>query len=245
MTAAGLDYVSGGRFTLGLAASGPQVIEGFHGVPYDAQVGRTHDVVELCRGVWRRRRLQFHRRRYIPSGKRRGGLGAALAAGKARREPRLGPLGIVAMVSPALGDGAAERLDEVRPRLALHIGGMGAKDQSFCHDLIARYGYAAGPDQIQELHLAGHKKDAAAAVPIEFIRSISLIGSRSLMAERVAAYAAAGVTMLAVQAVAATQPAAAPTPAPELGVSTAAAVVAEWNAGPMTPDGTKEMGGSA
>ena len=40
MTAAGLDYVSGGRFTLGLGASGPQVIEGWHGVPYDAPLGR-------------------------------------------------------------------------------------------------------------------------------------------------------------------------------------------------------------
>ena len=39
MTAAGLDYVSGGRFILGLGASGPQVIEGFHGVPYDAPIG--------------------------------------------------------------------------------------------------------------------------------------------------------------------------------------------------------------
>ena len=40
MTAAGLDYVSGGRFTLGIGASGPQVIEGWHGVPYDAPIGR-------------------------------------------------------------------------------------------------------------------------------------------------------------------------------------------------------------
>ena len=38
MTAAGLDYVSDGRFILGLGASGPQVIEGFHGVPYDAPI---------------------------------------------------------------------------------------------------------------------------------------------------------------------------------------------------------------
>jgi len=43
MTAAGLDYVSGGRFTLGIGASGPQVIEGWHGVPYDAPVGRTRE----------------------------------------------------------------------------------------------------------------------------------------------------------------------------------------------------------
>src|ERR1700727_1649862 len=57
MTAAGLDYVSGGRFTLGIGASGPQVIEGWHGVPYDAPVGRTRELIEICRKVWRRERL--------------------------------------------------------------------------------------------------------------------------------------------------------------------------------------------
>jgi len=57
MTAAGLDYVSGGRFTLGLGASGPQVVEGFHGVPYDAPLGRTREVIEICRQVWRREPL--------------------------------------------------------------------------------------------------------------------------------------------------------------------------------------------
>src|SRR6202158_3549226 len=58
MTAAGLDYVSGGRFTLGLGASGPQVIEGWHGVRYDAPVGRTRELIEICRKVWRRERLE-------------------------------------------------------------------------------------------------------------------------------------------------------------------------------------------
>lgn len=53
-TAAGLDYVSGGRTILGLGASGPQVIEGWHGVPYDHPVGRTREVVDICRRVWRR-----------------------------------------------------------------------------------------------------------------------------------------------------------------------------------------------
>lgn len=57
MTAAGLDYVSGGRFTLGLGVSGPQVVEGFHGVPFTAPLGRTREVVEICRKVWRRERL--------------------------------------------------------------------------------------------------------------------------------------------------------------------------------------------
>lgn len=63
MTAAGLDFVSGGRFTLGLGASGPQVVEGFHGVPYDAPLGRTREVVDICRKVWRREVL-VHEGRY-------------------------------------------------------------------------------------------------------------------------------------------------------------------------------------
>jgi F420-dependent oxidoreductase-like protein len=64
MTAAGLDFVSGGRFTLGLGTSGPQVIEGWHGVPYNAPVGRTRELIEICRMVWRRERLDYHGRHY-------------------------------------------------------------------------------------------------------------------------------------------------------------------------------------
>ncbi|MEG8180946.1 LLM class F420-dependent oxidoreductase [Nocardia terpenica] len=80
MTAAGLDYVSDGRYVLGLGASGPQVIEGFHGVPYDAPIGRTREVIEICRKVWRRERLEYSGRYYtIPLPADRGtGLGKPL-----------------------------------------------------------------------------------------------------------------------------------------------------------------------
>ncbi len=80
MTAAGLDYVSGGRFVLGLGASGPQVIEGWHGVPYDAPIGRTRELIEICRMVWRRERLEYHGRHYtIPLPADQGtGLGKPL-----------------------------------------------------------------------------------------------------------------------------------------------------------------------
>src|SRR6202042_1764976 len=64
MTAAGLDYVSGGRFVLGIGASGPQVIEGWHGVRYDSPVGRTREVIEICRKVWARERLDYDGRYY-------------------------------------------------------------------------------------------------------------------------------------------------------------------------------------
>ena len=79
MTAAGLDYVSGGRFTLGLGASGPQVIEGWHGVPYDAPIGRTREVIEICRMVWRRERLTYQGRYYqLPLPRAGTGLGKPL-----------------------------------------------------------------------------------------------------------------------------------------------------------------------
>jgi F420-dependent oxidoreductase-like protein len=58
-TAAGLDNVSGGRAILGLGASGPQVIEGWHGVPYDKPLGRTREVVDIVRAALRRERLEY------------------------------------------------------------------------------------------------------------------------------------------------------------------------------------------
>jgi F420-dependent oxidoreductase-like protein len=58
-TAAGLDFVSGGRFILGLGASGPQVIEGFHGVPYEKPMPRIRDYINVCRMVWKRERVVY------------------------------------------------------------------------------------------------------------------------------------------------------------------------------------------
>jgi F420-dependent oxidoreductase-like protein len=80
MTAAGLDELSEGRAVLGLGASGPQVIEGFHGVPYDRPLQRTREVVEICRKVWKRERLEHQGEAYsIPLPEGQGtGLGKPL-----------------------------------------------------------------------------------------------------------------------------------------------------------------------
>ncbi|WP_245154930.1 LLM class F420-dependent oxidoreductase [Nocardioides sp. 1609] len=75
MTAAGLDHVSNGRFTLGLGASGPQVVEGFHGVAYHQPLVRTREVVEVCRKVWRREVLRHEGRHFtipLPEGEGTG-----------------------------------------------------------------------------------------------------------------------------------------------------------------------------
>jgi F420-dependent oxidoreductase-like protein len=252
MTAAGLDFVSDGRFTLGLGASGPQVIEGWHGVPYDAPLQRTREVVEICRQVWRRERLVHEGPKYtVPLPAEQGtGLGKplklintpvrdripvmlaalgpknvelaaeiaeawepiffmperagsvwgdSLTAGKAKRDPALGDLQIVVGVPVAIGDDVEPMLDLVRPQLALYIGGMGARGRNFYNDLARRYGYEDEARTIQDLYLDGKKDEAAAVVPEELVRTVSLVGPESHVAERVAAFREAGVTTLVLQ----------------------------------------------
>ncbi len=80
-TAAGLDNVSGGRAILGLGASGPQVIEGFHGLPYANPLGRTREIVDLVRRGLRKERLTNDGIFKLPLSKEDGavtGLGKAL-----------------------------------------------------------------------------------------------------------------------------------------------------------------------
>lgn len=80
-TAAGLDNVSGGRALLGLGASGPQVIEGFHGVPYAKPLGRTREIIEIIRAGMKREPLSAEGIFNLPLDKEHGavtGLGKPL-----------------------------------------------------------------------------------------------------------------------------------------------------------------------
>lgn len=74
MTAITLDHLSGGRFRLGLGMSGPQVVEGWHGVPYGEPLQRTREYVEIVRAILRRDEpVEFHGEYYdLPA---RGGTG--------------------------------------------------------------------------------------------------------------------------------------------------------------------------
>src|SRR3954447_8642001 len=73
-TAAGLDNVSQGRAILGLGASGPQVIEGFHGLPYDKPLGRTREVIRIVRSGLKRERLTSDRLYKLPLSKEDGAV---------------------------------------------------------------------------------------------------------------------------------------------------------------------------
>lgn len=116
MTAAGLDALSGGRAILGLGASGPQVIEGFHGVPYDKPVARTREIIEICRKVWRRERLTNEGLYPIPLPEGRGtGLGKPL---KLINHPRRADIPIWVA---ALGDKNVEMTAELANGWLPHV----------------------------------------------------------------------------------------------------------------------------
>lgn len=105
----------------------------------------------------------------------------------------------------AIGFGDEEMARKVRdanrPMVALYVGGMGARDRNFYNDLFCRYGFEAEAEEIQDLYLDGRKDEAAAAVPDEFLRQISLVGDEGFVREQVEAYRASGVTALSVQPV--------------------------------------------
>ncbi len=249
-TAAGLDNVSEGRAIIGLGASGPQVIEGFHGVPYDRPLARTREITDLIRRGLRRETLRNDGLYPLPLPEGRGtGLGkplklltkpqrpsvpiyvAALGAksveavasyadgwlpflyvpekaddvwgdslrrGTAKRQEGLAPLEISAGGMVAVGEDVKGLLDFARPIYALYVGGMGARGKNFYNDLACQYGWEAEAKKIQDLYLDGHKRDAEAEVPLEWLELGNLVGPASYVRERIAAFAESGVTNLQV-----------------------------------------------
>ena len=115
-TAAGLDNVSGGRAVLGLGASGPQVIEGWHGLPYSKPLGRTREVVEIVRSALRREKLVHDGIINLPLPEGQGtGLGKPL---KMLTKPERDAIPIwIASLGPKNVEGTAEYADGWLPHL--------------------------------------------------------------------------------------------------------------------------------
>jgi F420-dependent oxidoreductase-like protein len=86
----------------------------------------------------------------------------------------------------------------VKPRLALYVGGMGARDRNFYNELARRYGYDDAARRIQDLYLAGRKAEAEAAVPDALVDEVALCGPRERIRDRLGAWRDAGVTTLMV-----------------------------------------------
>jgi F420-dependent oxidoreductase-like protein len=137
--------------------------------------------------------------------------GAALAAGFARRDAAAGPrfpFEISAQANVAIGEHlpVQDLRDQYRPHVALYVGGMGARGANFYNDMAVAFGYPDEAKIIQDLYLDGKKDEAAKHVPADWIEKAQLIGPKSYVKERLAAFHEAGVTTLSINPVGGADP---------------------------------------
>jgi F420-dependent oxidoreductase-like protein len=123
---------------------------------------------------------------------------SAIAAGRAKVGKPMEGFDVVPSVPVVVGDDIAACAELVRWYAALYLGGMGSREQNFYNQLATRMGFGDAARQVQDLYLAHRHRDAAAAVPLEFIDQTSLLGPVDRIADGLRAYADAGVTTLSV-----------------------------------------------
>ncbi|MBK1783044.1 LLM class F420-dependent oxidoreductase [Prauserella cavernicola] len=121
---------------------------------------------------------------------------AHVRAGAEKAGRDLADFDIAPTVPLVTGDDWRACADAVRAYAALYLGGMGSKDKNFYNQLACRMGFEAEAAQVQEKYLAKDYVGAMAAVPLEFVDATSLLGPKERIAERMTAFAEAGVTTL-------------------------------------------------
>jgi len=105
---------------------------------------------------------------------------------------------VMPMVPVVVGDEVAACRAGVKARLALYVGGMGARGRNFYNDIACRYGYEDAAKRIQDLYLAGRKADAEAAVPDALVDEVALCGPRERIRDLLGEWRTSGVTTLMV-----------------------------------------------
>lgn len=250
MAAMTLDHLTGGRFVLGLGASGPQVVEGWYGAPFPRPLERTREYVDIVRQTIRREVVSFDGRHYQVPLDGGSGLGKALRstihpvrsdlpillaaegpknvalaaeiadgwlplfyspyADTDHRESlargfatdgahsTAGRFEVVCPVSVVIDDDVESAADRLRPRLALYIGGMGARGVNFHAAVFERMGFTDECARIQDLYLAGDKEAAAAAVPLALVEKVALVGPRGKIEDELPAWTGSLLTTMVV-----------------------------------------------
>lgn len=101
--------------------------------------------------------------------------------------------------APVVIDTDLERAaDRVRPMLALYIGGMGARGANFHFEVLARMGWEAACERVQDLYLAGRKGEAAATIPFDMVSDVALIGPVERVRDELEKWDDSVVTTLAI-----------------------------------------------
>ncbi len=252
MTAMSLDSLSGGRMVVGVGLSGPQVVEGWHGVSYGKPLAKTREYVAILRKIFAREQPLTHEGEYytIPyNGADATGLGKPLKSilharkdmpiyvasigpknveltaeiadgwlpifysperypdyfkeqvdsGLAKSGKSLVEFDIAPSVAVVVEDDLDMAYNQVKPMLALYIGGMGAKGKNFYNELATRYGFEEAAVTIQDLFLSGQKAEAMAAVPNDLVDAVALVGSKERIKDRLQLWQNSEVTTLNIQ----------------------------------------------
>ena len=100
------------------------------------------------------------------------------------------------MVMVNVTDDIDAALYKVKSFLSFYVGGMGSKGANFHKDLFCRMGYEAEAEKIQQLFMEGKKAEAIAVIPDEFADSVSLVGPKERIKERLEAWRDSKVTTL-------------------------------------------------
>ena len=119
-----------------------------------------------------------------------------IEAGLARAGKDGSRFDIAPSVPVALGDDLDACRAQIKPHLALYIGGMGAPGKNFYYDLVCRYGYAEAAAAIQALYMQGKRAEAVAAVPDGLVDDVALCGPASRIAERLSIWRNSPATTL-------------------------------------------------
>lgn len=220
MTALTMQQLTHDRFVLGIGTSGPQVMEGWHGVSFDKPIQRTRETIETIRAITRGDKIGKIRSPLAPKhvpvyvaslGPANLRLTGELADGwignsfvpehaevffaPMREAGRFDQLDITVAVGVEITD------DETVGRrhadgYAFTFGAMGSATHNFYVDAFARQGYDDDVRAVQRLWLEGRREEAAARVPEEIGFKTNLLGTPEMIKERLRLYRDAGVTTL-------------------------------------------------
>jgi alkanesulfonate monooxygenase SsuD/methylene tetrahydromethanopterin reductase-like flavin-dependent oxidoreductase (luciferase family) len=228
MTAMSMQALSGGRFVLGLGTSGPQVMEGWHGVEFTKPIRRTRETIEIVRMIARHDRLEYDGEIYrlpLPGGEGRsearwigistgeladGWIGNSflpesadvfldpIRRGAEAAGRSLADVELTVAVGLEITDDVEEASRRHARGYAFTFGAMGSARSNFYKDAFARQGFGEAVEEVQRLWLAGDRDAAADRVPLEIGFRTNLIGPRDVIAERVRLYRDVGISTLRV-----------------------------------------------
>jgi F420-dependent oxidoreductase-like protein len=119
-------------------------------------------------------------------------------AGRAKAGLDMDGFDVAPTVPLSIGPDPQACADPVRDYAALYVGGMGSREKNFYTNIARRMGFEAQAREVQDLYLARKQREAAAAVPYEFVDRTSLLGPPERIADRLVELAEAGVTTVSV-----------------------------------------------